>query len=136
VRYTVETMSVFKMNHHLRRASLATLLFFAPSFAAPQLHTLNIDDTGQVIKKHRVHHVKVGHKVTWVRESGSANSWYVKFDQSPCAEGAEYGSDRAKTCTVNVACHAKGDAGCKAYSYRSAIGASASMNDPTVVVDP
>jgi len=129
-------MSVFKINRRLRRASLGTLLFFAASFAAPQQHTLNIDDTGQVIKKHRVHHVKVGAKVTWVRQSGPANSWYVKFDESPCAEGGEYGSDRAKTCTINVACKAKGDAACKAYSYRSAIGATASMQDPTVVVDP
>ena len=128
-------MSEFKTNRRLHRASLGTLLFLLPAFAQQQ-HTLNIDDTGQVIKKHRTHHVKVGHKVTWLRESGAGASWYVKFDESPCAEGAEYGSDRAQTCTINVACHAKGDKACKAYSYRSAIGASAAMQDPTVVVDP
>ena len=62
--------------------------------------------------------------------------WYVKFDDSPCAEGKEFGSDRAKTCTIKVACHAKGDAGCNSYSYNSATGATASMQDPHVVVDP
>lgn len=116
--------------------SLGAVLLFSPAAFAQQLHTLHIDDTGQVIKKHQVHHVKVGHKVTWVRHSGAGKPWYVKFDESPCGEGAEFGSDRGKTCTVNVACHAKGDAGCKAYSYRSATGATASMQDPTVVVDP
>jgi len=116
--------------------SLGTLLLWSPQLFAQQLHKLQIDDTGKVIKQHQVHHVKAGHKVTWLRKSGAAKSWYVKFDDSPCGEGKEFGSDRAKTCTINVACHAKGDAGCRAYSYNSATGASASLSDPTVVVDP
>jgi hypothetical protein len=116
--------------------SVIALLVFAPQVFAQQLHKLQIDDTGAVIKKHQEHHVKAGHKVTWLRVSDAKKSWYVKFDESPCAEGKEFGSDRAKTCTVKVACHAKGDAGCRAYSYSSATGATTSMSDPHVVVDP
>jgi hypothetical protein len=101
-----------------------------------QLHQVHIDDTGKVLKKHQTIHVKEGHKVTWVRHSGAAKPWYAKFDDSPCAEGKEFGSDRAKSCTIKVACHAKGDAGCRAYPYNSSTGATASMQDPTVVVDP
>ena len=111
------------------------LLCCLPGFAQ-QVHTLHIDDTGTVLKKHQEMHVKNGHKVTWVRHTGAAKAWYAKFDDSPCAEGKEFGSDRVKSCTIKVACHAKGDEGCRAYSYNSATGATASMQDPHIVVDP
>jgi len=130
-------MSAFDFKCNGAGACLATFLFFAASaFAQSTKHTVHVDDTGTVIKKHQAIHVKNGHQVTWVRHTGAAKPWYVKFDESPCAEGGEFGSDRTKSCTVKVACHAQGDAGCKAYSYRSATGATASAHDPTVVVDP
>jgi hypothetical protein len=124
------------MKPYFYRLSLGMLLIWQSQIFAQQLHKLQIDDTGTVIKKHQEHHVKAGHKVTWLRQSGAAKSWYVKFDDSPCAEGKEFGSDRAKTCTVQVACKAKGDAGCRGYSYGSGTGPTASMQDPHVVVDP
>src|SRR5579864_5652048 len=125
-----------RMRVYFSRMALGTVLLWSSQAFAQQLHELHIDDTGKVIKKHQVRHVKVGHKVTWLRHTGASKPWYVKFDDSPCAEGGEFGSDRGKTCTIKVACQAKGDAGCKAYSYNSATGATASLNDPTVVVDP
>ena len=124
------------MKRNLFSLGLGVLLLFSTQAFAQQRHELHIDDTGRVIKKHQTHHVKVGHLVTWVRHSGAGKPWYVKFADSPCAEGKEFGSDRTGTCTINVACHAKGDPGCKAYSYKSATGANASMMDPTVIVDP
>jgi len=99
-------------------------------------HELHIDDQGKVIKKHQEHHAKSGHTITWVRHSGASKPWYVKFDESPCAEGNEFGSDRVKTCTVNVSCRAKGDKGCKAYAYKSATGPAAAGDDPHVIIDP
>lgn len=118
------------------RLSLSAVLLCACQAFSQQQHQLHIDDTGQVIKKHQTRHVKNGQKVTWLRHTGAAKPWYVKFDESPCAEGKEFGSDRSKTCTIQVACRAKGDAGCKSYAYNSATGATASMQDPHVVVDP
>jgi hypothetical protein len=124
------------MKPYLYCFALSTLLLCSTQGFAQQLHKLHIDDTGTVLKQHQEHHVKVGHKVTWVRHTGAAKPWYAKFDDSPCAEGSEFGSDRTKTCTIKVACHAKGDAGCRTYSYNSATGATASMQDPHIVVDP
>jgi hypothetical protein len=127
---------LYRFALYMYRFALSTLLLCSTQAFAQQLHKLHIDDTGTVLKQHQEHHVKVGHKVTWVRHTGAAKPWYAKFDDSPCAEGSEFGSDRAKTCTIKVACHAKGDAGCRAYSYNSATGATASMQDPHIVVDP
>jgi hypothetical protein len=128
------------MKLYLSRVSLGVTLLWSTLWStqafAQQLHKLHIDDTGKVLKQHQEHHVKAGHKVTWLRHTGGAKPWYVKFDESPCAEGKEFGSDRGKTCTINVACQAKGDPGCKSYSYSSATGATAAMQDPHVVVDP
>src|SRR2546429_6935855 len=39
------------------------------------------------------------------------------------------------TCTINAACKAAGDAGCKSYKYSSATGPNATMNDPEIIVD-
>jgi hypothetical protein len=128
------------MKLYLSRVSLGVTLLWSTLLStqafAQQLHKLHIDDTGKVLKQHQEHHVKAGHKVTWLRHTGGAKPWYVKFDESPCAEGKEFGSDRGKTCTINVACQAQGDPGCKSYSYSSATGATAAMQDPHVVVDP
>ncbi|HLK18166.1 MAG TPA: hypothetical protein VKT81_04385 [Bryobacteraceae bacterium] len=124
------------MKTYFRHLGLATLLLCSAQAFAQQMHTVHIDDTGAVLKKHQEIHVKVGHKVTWVRHTGAAKAWYAKFEDSPCAEGKEFGSDRGKTCTIKVACHAQGDEGCRAYSYNSATGATASKQDPHVVVDP
>jgi hypothetical protein len=128
------------MKLYLSRVSLGVTLLWSTLWStqasAQQLHKLHIDDTGKVLQQHQEHHVKAGHKVTWLRHTGGAKPWYVKFDDSPCAEGKEFGSDRGKTCTINVACQATGDLGCKSYSYSSATGATAAMQDPHVVVDP
>jgi hypothetical protein len=124
------------MKPYLYRFAVPALLLWSTPAFSQQVHKLHIDDTGKVLKQHQEVHVKVGHKVTWVRHTGAAKPWYAKFDDSPCAEGKEFGSDRARTCTIKVDCHAKGDAGCRAYSYNSATGATASMQDPHVVVDP
>jgi len=135
VRYTVWEL-IQEMKLYLYRLALPTLLLCSTQAFAQQLHKLHIDDTGKVLKQHSEIHVKEGHKVTWVRHTGAAKPWYAKFDDSPCAEGKEFGSDRTKTCTIKAACHAKGDAGCHAYSYNSSTGATASRQDPHVVVDP
>ena len=124
------------MKLYLSRLALGVTLLWSPLAFAQQMHTLHIDDQGKVLKKHQEHHVKSGNKVTWMRHSGAAKAWFVKFDESPCAEGSEFGSDRAKTCTINVVCEKNGDPGCKSYAYKSATGAAAAMNDPHVVVDP
>jgi hypothetical protein len=124
------------MKPHLYRFALPALLLWSIQAFGQQVHQVHIDDTGKVLQKHQTIHVKEGHKVTWVRHTGAAKPWYAKFDDSPCAEGKEFGSDRGKSCTIKVACHAKGDAGCRAYPYNTSTGATASMQDPTVVVDP
>jgi hypothetical protein len=124
------------MRAYLRSLGLGSLLLWSGHAWAAQQHKLHIDDTGAVIKAHQEHHAKVGNTITWVRHTGAGKPWYVKFDESPCAEGSEFGSDRAKSCTVKVACHAAGDKGCKAYSYHSATGAGATLTDPTVIIDP
>ena len=100
-------------------------------------HQLQIDDTGQVITAHQRHHARRGDKITWMRQSGSAKTWYVRFTgDSPCAEGKILASGRRASCTVNVACSAAGDAGCKSYHYQSATGRRAKMFDPEIVIDP
>lgn len=124
------------MKPALYRFALPALLLCSTQAFGQPVHQVHIDDTGKVLKKHQTIHVKEGHQVTWVRHTGAAKPWYAKFDDSPCAEGKEFGSDRAKSCTIKVACHAKGDAGCRAYPYNTSTGATASMQDPTVVVDP
>lgn len=112
----------------------AVLLWLAQASAqAPQLQ---IDDSGQVIAQHQHHHTKNGRTVTWVRSTGAAKSWSVNFSQSPCKEGSRFGSNGTRTCTINVACHAAGDAGCKTYSYTSATSPTAAQNDPDIIVDP
>jgi hypothetical protein len=126
------------MLKHIRAFVCASTLglFLFSNQAFGQQARLHIEDDGKVRKEHQEHHAKVGHKITWARRSGSSKPWYVKFDESPCAEGSEFGSDRGKTCTINVTCKAAGDEGCKAYSYKSATGSDQALNDPTVVVDP
>ena len=114
----------------------AALLFFGAGIAYGQNATLRIDDSGKVIATDFHHHAKVGHKITWARQSGGAKPWFVRFADSPCAEGSEFGSDRGKTCTVQVTCSAGNGSGCKPYKYSSATGPNAPMNDPDIIVDP
>ena len=99
-------------------------------------HQLHIDDAGKVLPAHQQHHAKKGDKISWVRDSGSKKTWYVKFTgDSPCAEGKEF-STRRKACTVNAVCNKAGDPGCKSYHYQSATARQAQLNDPEIVVDP
>jgi hypothetical protein len=115
---------------------LSALLLLGASLAYGQQHQVRVGDDGQVLPRHQHMHAKAGHKINWARASGASKTWYVKFDDSPCAEGNEFGSDRAKTCTINVACKAAGDPGCKAYAYQSATGPNATANDPDIIIDP
>jgi hypothetical protein len=122
------------------KASLVALglaaLLLGSNLAYGQQHQLKIDDAGKVLAQHQHHHAKAGNKITWVRDSGASKPWFLKFTNSPCAEGNEFASDGAKTCTINVACKAAGDAACKSYTYQSATGRAAAMNDPDIIVDP
>jgi hypothetical protein len=111
-------------------------LLLAASVAYGQQHRVNVDDGGKVIAAHEHMHAKSGHTITWRRSTGSSKPWFVRFTDSPCAEGNEFGSDGAKVCHINVVCKAQGDAGCRAYPYQSATGRAAQMNDPDVIVDP
>jgi len=116
--------------------TLGTLLLLGSSAAFAQQHKASIDDSGKVITAHQHIHVKVGHTMTWSRSTGAAKPWAVKFGESPCSEGTDFASNGTKVCTINVACKAKGDPGCKAYSYQSSTGPGAPLHDPDVIVDP
>jgi hypothetical protein len=125
----------------MRRAyfgGLTALLLFSTSSAYAQKSTqLHIDDGGRVLAKHEHHHTKFGRKITWMRHTGSAKPWFVKFTgDSPCAEGKEFGPGLARTCTINASCRKKGDPGCKAYPYQSATSSTSEPHDPEVIVDP
>ena len=97
---------------------------------------MHIDDTGKVMKQHQTIHVKVGHKVTWVRQTGAAKSWYAKFDDSPCGEGKEFGSDRTKTCTIKVGLPCQGRRRVPSVHLQQCDWRECVLADPTVVVDP
>jgi len=115
---------------------LAALMLLGSSLAYSQTK-LHVDDDGKMIAKHEKHHTKAGRKVAWVRHSSSAKPWFVTFTgDSPCKEGKEFGSDRAKICTIDVACKAAGDPGCKSYPYQSATGPKDPLHDPEIIVDP
>jgi hypothetical protein len=122
---------------YLSSLGLAALLLLGSSVAYSQTPKLHVDDDGKMIPGHESHHTKAGRKVAWVRHSGSSKPWFVKFtSDSPCKEGTTFGSAGAKTCTINAACKASGDAGCKSYKYSSATGPNGPMNDPEIIVDP
>lgn len=93
-------------------------------------------DDGSIIAAHRTVHRKNGETVNWGRQTAGQRTWYVKFSQSPCREGAEFGHDRATACTISVACNKAGDAACKSYKYSSATSSTAAMHDPDIMVDP
>ncbi len=125
------------MKAYIGSVGLGTLLLLGSSLAYGQKkHQVHVGDDGQVITEHQHLHAKAKHKISWVRHSGSSKPWYVKFVDSPCAEGSEFGSDRAKTCTVTAVCKNAGDAGCRAYSYQSGTGPDAALSDPDIIVDP
>jgi hypothetical protein len=116
---------------------LAALMLLGSSLAYSQQTKLHVDDDGKMIASHEKHHTKAGRKVTWVRHSSAKKPWFIHFTgESPCKEGQEFGSDRAKTCTINVACKAAGDSGCKSYPYQSATGPKDPLHDPEIIVDP
>jgi hypothetical protein len=115
---------------------LAALMLLGSSLAYSQTR-LHVDDDGKMIAAHQSHHTKSGKKVAWVRHTGSSKPWFVKFTaDSPCKEGKEFGSDRAKTCTINVVCKAAGDPGCKSYQYESSTSPNVAAHDPEIIVDP
>jgi hypothetical protein len=95
-----------------------------------------VGDDGAVVPEHQTVHRKKGDTVDWGRRTAGQRTWYVKFDESPCAEGAEFGHDRGTSCTISVACNKAGDAACKSYRYRSALSAREQMHDPIIIVDP
>jgi hypothetical protein len=100
-------------------------------------HQLQIDDTGKVVPQYRQHHAKKGDKISWVRQTGAKEPWYVKFTgDSPCAEGKEFGDRHLLACTVSADCNKAGDPACKSYHYRSATERGGQMNDPEIIVDP
>jgi len=122
--------------HYFNGLGLAALLLSGSSLAYSQ-SKLHVDDDGKMIAAHEKHHTKAGRKVTWQRHSNASKPWFVTFTgDSPCAEGKEFGSDRAKTCTINVACRAAGNPGCKSYAYKSATGPNDPQHDPEIIVDP
>jgi hypothetical protein len=99
-------------------------------------HQLQIDDNGRVLPEHQQHHAKKGNKISWVRQTGAAKSWYVKFTgESPCMEGKTIAGVRG-ACTVKAICNKSGDPGCKSYHYQSAIARKSPMNDPEIIIDP
>lgn len=115
--------------------TVAVLLLIGAVLLYAANATLRIDDKGSVIAPDQHRHAKVKDTITWVRQSGAAKSWFVNFPKSPCAEGAQFGSDRGKTCTINVTCPAKGDPACT-FPYQSSTGPTAAQNDPDIIVDP
>jgi hypothetical protein len=127
----------------MRKAYFGALALGAWLFGAsiPSLaqnpHRLDIDDAGKVVSEHQQHHARRGDKISWVRRTGAAKSWYIRFTgDSPCAEGKEFGTGGRAACTVNAVCSKAGDPGCKSYHYRSATGRRARMNDPEIIIDP
>src|SRR5271170_3543373 len=121
---------------HFSALTLAAWLGAASTVALAQNpHQLNIDDTGKVVPEQQQHHAKKGDKISWVRQSGAKNTWYVKFTaDSPCAEGKQFRNGRG--CTVKAVCTKAGDPGCKSYHYQSATARQAQLNDPEIVIDP
>jgi hypothetical protein len=110
----------------------AGLLLAQPAAPPPLL----MADDGSIIAAHRTVHRKNGDAVRWGRQTSGQRTWYVKFAQSPCREGAEFGHDRSTVCTISVACNSAGDAACKSYKYSSATASNSTMHDPDIVVDP
>jgi hypothetical protein len=100
-------------------------------------HQLHIDDGGKVVPEHEQHHAKKGDKISWIRRTGPAKTWYVRFTgDSPCAEGKQFGTGRSGVCTVKAACNKAGDRGCKSYHYQSATARRAQLNDPEIIIEP
>jgi hypothetical protein len=93
-------------------------------------------DDGSIIAAHRTIHRKNGETVKWGRQTNGQRTWYVKFAESPCREGGEFGHDRNTSCTISVPCSKAGDAACKSYKYSSATASNSAMHDPDIVVDP
>ena len=121
--------------NNLSGLAVVALMFLGSSLGYSQTR-LHVGDDGKMIASHEKHHTKAGRKVSWVRHSGTSKPWYIKFtNDSPCAEGKEFGHDRAKTCTIAV-CKSKGDPGCKSYQYQSATGSDQELHDPEIIVDP
>jgi hypothetical protein len=118
--------------------ALGVWLFASSSpLLAQDPHQLHIDDTGKVLPEHQQHHASKGDKISWVRDSGPAKSWYVKFTgDSPCSEGKQFGTGRKGACTVNAVCDKVGDSGCKSYHYQSATARRAQLNDPEIIIEP
>jgi hypothetical protein len=123
---------------YLGAATIGLWLFAVSTLAVPlNPHQLQIDDTGKVLPKFRQHRAKTGDKISWVRQTGSAGSWFVRFtSDSPCAEGREFGDRRILVCTVSAVCNKADEPACKSYHYRSATERGGQMNDPEIIVEP
>ena len=98
---------------------------------------VQVDDNGVVIPAHQQRHAKNGQTVAWSRTT-AGGSWFVRFVESPCANGVkEFGSaaGQPRTCVISVQCAEPGDRGCKSYHYASALGPDQPPHDPDVIVD-
>jgi hypothetical protein len=103
----------------------------------PVAHTGHIDDNGNVIAAEQTIHAKKGHTVTWQRQTAGKITWHVQFDnnKTPCSEGAEFGHDRVKTCTISAGCDTATNPNCR-YPYTSALSKNGAPHDPDIVIDP
>jgi hypothetical protein len=121
-----------------KRLSIVAPVLLLGALASSQATqvSVQIDDTGVVIPAHQQRHVKNGHVLRWARVT-NGGAWFVRFVNSPCANGVkEFGSDagQPRTCVIAVRCATAGDASCT-YHYTSALGPDQPPHDPDVIVD-
>jgi hypothetical protein len=128
----VYTYANMRVDIRLRIGASALLLAGLASSQNARV-PVQIDDTGTVIPAHQQRHVKNGQSVVFARTNASG-SWFVRFVDSPCANGLkEFGSAKGNTCVITV-CASK-DSSCKSYHYSSALGPNQPPHDPDVIVD-
>ena len=125
------------MKKKLSIGAAALLLGGLASSQNNQQVPVQIDDTGVVVPAHQQRHVKNGQVLRWSRATGGG-AWFVRFVDSPCANGVkEFGSvaGQPRTCVIAVQCAKPGDVGCKTYHYASSLGRNQPTHDPDVIVD-
>ena len=121
------------------RLSIAAGVLLLATLASSQNPPVQvqIDDNGVVIPAHQQRHVKNGQVVAWSRMT-AGGTWFVRFAQSPCANGVTvFGSaaGQPRTCTVTARCAVAGKAAC-VFHYASATAANQPAHDPDIIIDP